>query len=281
MKRLTLDEKSIKKLQETFMELLTKRTLEKKIEFKIESDSVDGDALVAFSDIAYFKMINLVAEFSSEVAWYFVGGRGEGENEYLIDDILVYPQEVTGATVDMDVEGVSNWIFKNSENEAFSRIIGQGHSHVNMACVPSSTDRTHQDQVLKDLGDEDFYIFMIVNKKGDNWTNIVDFKNNVQYEDRDIVIDYGQMADEIEVFINEAHDNVSTKSKYVPANYSKGNKSSYKSKETKSKSGGSSKKNSGSSYGNNYYDDFYDDYSGYDFGYGGYKNAGYGYPFGE
>ena len=39
-----------------------------------------------------------------------------------------------------------------------------GHSHVNMGTSPSSVDLNHQEEILRMLGDNDFYIFMIWNK---------------------------------------------------------------------------------------------------------------------
>lgn len=42
--------------------------------------------------------------------------------------------------------------------------------------------------MLQTLGNESYYIFMILNKKGDMWFNIYDLKENAVYEKKDIEI---------------------------------------------------------------------------------------------
>ena len=64
----------------------------------------DNDkAKILFTPVAYAKMISLLMAFESEVAWHGVGKRVEG-SVFLISDILVYPQTVSGVTVEMDTE---------------------------------------------------------------------------------------------------------------------------------------------------------------------------------
>lgn len=111
-------------------------------------------ATVFFTPDAWAKMVTLLREFDKEVAWHGVARRGENEeaNEYIISDILVYPQTVSGASVEMDTEEYAKWIMDNAEDDRFNNIHMQGHSHVNMAPNPSSVDLNHQEEILNMLG---------------------------------------------------------------------------------------------------------------------------------
>ena len=146
------------------------------------------NATVLFTSEAWTKMVILLQEFSKEVAWHGVTRRleCEGANKYIIDDILVYPQEVTGATVEMDTAKYATWLQENDEDERFYNIHMQGHSHVNMAPNPSGVDLNHQEEILEQLGDDDFYIFMIYNKSFKRNIKIYDLRKNILFEDADI-----------------------------------------------------------------------------------------------
>ena len=73
-----------------------------KVQFIRQLDSVkDRKATVYLTPQAFAKMWALISNFNKEVAWHGLARRMEDEtkDEYLIYDILVYPQEVTGTTV--------------------------------------------------------------------------------------------------------------------------------------------------------------------------------------
>lgn len=185
-------------------------------------------ATILFTPEAYTKMIKLLMDFDSEVAWHGVGDR-IGETDFLISDILVYPQTVTGSTVQMDTELYATWLMDNIDDDRFNHIIMQGHSHVNMGTSPSSVDVTHQEEILHQLTDDMYYIFMIWNKKLEHTTKIYDLKNNTLYENKDIL--YGILGSEFDLdkFIGEAKGLVkkdtcatSTKSGYSGYDYYSG-----------------------------------------------------------
>lgn len=159
-------------------------------------------------------MTMLIKEFDKEVAWHGVARRTEDESldEYVIDDIVVYPQEVTGATVEMDTEKYALWIQENIEDERFNHIYMQGHSHVNMGTSPSSVDLNHQEEILGMLGDNDFYIFMIWNKSFASTNKIYDLKKNVMFEDKDITVKIIGQNEGLDEFIKNAKDMVKSKS---------------------------------------------------------------------
>lgn len=174
----------------------------------------DKKATIYFSAEAWAKMTMLIKEFDKEVAWHGVAHRTEDEthDEYVIDDIVVYPQEVTGATVEMDTEKYALWLQENIEDERFNHIHMQGHSHVNMGTTPSSVDLNHQEEILGMLGDDDFYIFMIWNKSFSSTNKIYDLKKNVMFEDKDITVKIVGQTEGLDEFIKSAKEMVKTKS---------------------------------------------------------------------
>ena len=172
----------------------------------------DAKATVVFTPISYTKMIHLITSFNTEVAWHGVGRRVSGST-FLITDILIYPQTVTGGNVNMDPVSYAEWICKNAEDERFDNIIMQGHSHVNFSTTPSQVDKMHQEEILNMLGDDNgFYIFVIWNKKNDNYMCIYDYENNTMYEDGDIEYKVVDDSLDLDAFVKEAREFVKVKS---------------------------------------------------------------------
>lgn len=152
--------------------------------------SDDRKATVYFTAEAWAKIVVLIDGFDKEVAWHGVAYRGEDEeeNSYYITDIVVYPQEVSGTTVEMDTEKYAMWLAENAEDDRFNNIHMQGHSHVRMGTTPSGVDLTHQEEILNMLGDDDFYIFMIYNKSFERNCKVYDMKKNALFENGDVTI---------------------------------------------------------------------------------------------
>lgn len=130
---------------------------------------------------AWLKMQSLIAECDKEVAWH--GLVTKDGSTYTIEDILIFPQTVTGCTVTSDETAYSLWLAQQPD-EVFNKIRFHGHSHVNMGVSPSGVDTSYQEDILINLND--FYIFGIFNKKDDNWMTIFDVEDNIVYEDNDI-----------------------------------------------------------------------------------------------
>lgn len=114
---------------------------------------------INFTREAWRKQCSLVQHFNTEVAWH--GLVREIENGYEIYDIIVYPQVVTGGTVETDQQKYQMWLMQQPD-EIFQSIRYQGHSHVNMTPHPSSVDLENQRRMQ--VPDDDFYIFLIWNK---------------------------------------------------------------------------------------------------------------------
>ena len=140
-------------------------------------------AVVTFSDKAMAKMLSLIMLCDKEVGWHGSGRRIE-TGKYLIDDVYIYPQKTTAATINIDDDGYAKWMMSECmehEERAESRCF-HGHSHVNMAASPSGVDRDYQDDTIEMVQEDGFYIFAIINKRLNVWFKIVDRVDNVYYE---------------------------------------------------------------------------------------------------
>lgn len=188
--------------------------LEYKHLFKWE-DSEDDRATIFLTTAAFAKMSALIQQFSSEVAWHGVVHRDEKDSRvFRITDILVYPQTVSGVTVNTDQNEYQNWLY-SFDDEIFNNIRMQGHSHVDMSVSPSGVDVTHQEKILTQIADDDYYIFMIWNKKYECFVRIFDLKNNTLYETEDVDVLIGENQLNLVKFMKETKK-VVTVQNYTP-----------------------------------------------------------------
>lgn len=160
---------------------------------------IDIKPKVHFSATAYQKIQMLIKNSGKELAWHGIVNR-EGD-DYYIEDVLVYPQSVTAVTVESDDDAYPMWTMSVSD-EDFKRMRMQGHSHVNMPVSPSSVDEMYMDEMLTQVND--YYIFMIMNKRDNIWMELVDVKNNCIFETKDIEITFA--PSEIDVWAAEQID---------------------------------------------------------------------------
>ncbi len=161
-----------------------------KIEIKKEFKD-ERKAVLEFTTDAWEKMTTLVRMCDKEIGWEGVAKRQEpaedGRAAYLVEDILVYPQRITGATVQSDVEEYDKWKWE-LDDETFNNKRFHGHSHVNMGVTPSGTDLKMYQEQIEELTDDDFYIFMIMNKKGEITVKIYDKRDNAYYDTSEVAV---------------------------------------------------------------------------------------------
>jgi len=198
------------KAQDEFAELLADMKMsDGKISYSKAFKYEKATAILWLTPEAYSKTVMLVTGFSDEVAWHGTVARS-GKSEFIIEDIFVYPQEVTGSTVNTDQEAYTEWLYE-FDDATFNAIRMQGHSHVNMGVSPSGVDNGHREQILDQLDANMFYIFMIWNKRLETHTLIYDMENNILYEDDDITVKIA--GDEsLEAFLADAEKKVQKKS---------------------------------------------------------------------
>lgn len=146
--------------------------------------------VINFTKEAYLKMMSIVNGIDKEIAWHGVVKTLE-DGSYEIEDILVYPQKVAATTVDSDDEEYGKW-FAELDDETFSKIRMQGHSHVNMAVFPSSTDETYYKGLTEHMSD--FYLIIISNKREEHLLRFYDPSENVYIENAPFTVD-GEVVD--------------------------------------------------------------------------------------
>lgn len=135
---------------------------------------------------AWCKMTTLVQKTSTEIAWHMLIEK-TNKTTYIITDVLVYPQTVSGATVNTDDTKYALWV-NELPDEEFNIMRGQGHSHVNMGVSPSGVDTGYYKDLLGTVS-KGFYLFMILNKKEDMFLQLIDLDSNIIYETEDITFE--------------------------------------------------------------------------------------------
>lgn len=204
-----MTEKMKQTAQEDFAAMLNDMKMsDGKLSYNKSFKCKDSRAIVWITEMAYQKILTLITAFSDEVGWHGTVSR-LGECEFIIEDIFVYPQEVTGSTVNTNQAEYSAWLYSLDE-DIFSNIRMQGHSHVNMGTTPSGVDNNHRQQILDQLESDMFYIFMIWNKRLEIHTLIYDMVQNIMYENKDIDVQL-MCSEDVETFLTDAREKVQKK----------------------------------------------------------------------
>ena len=213
----------IDKVRQEFDERLKKaRFLDGSFSYSKTFEKTGEKATLRFTELAMLKMTMLISTEEKEVAWHCVADREEG-NSYLITDVLVYPQKVGAASVDMDVDEYGKWKMQGimdgvmNGDDRFERLYAQGHSHVNMAVTPSPTDLGHQREILDMVGENGFYIFMIWNKRDERNIWIYDLEKNILFENQDITVEVIEEPNGVIQFLRESKKMI--KAYTPPASY--------------------------------------------------------------
>ena len=216
MIRLTPEE--VEKVKEEFEKALQGSISDGKINFQKTFGSVQRKAELRFSEKAWYKMQALVRECDKEVGWHGVARRLEepGKDAYLIEDIFVYPQMVTGATITTNQKEYEAWLNKLPD-EVFNNMRMQGHSHVNMGVSPSGTDISLYERTLQQVEDTMFQIFLIWNKRNEHHIKIYDMEKNILFETGDITVSVIPEENGLERFVSDAKKMI-IEEKPVPQN---------------------------------------------------------------
>lgn len=167
------------------------------VSFDIPDAKDDKKATLLFKPDAWIKMYALINSFSTEVEWHGTASRVD-ETTFMVDDILLFPHQVSAATVTSDQKAYEEWV-DSLDNDTFDRLRFHGHSHVNMATSPSGVDREYRNNILRGFGtprdDTDyFYVFLIGNKRGEIEAEIYDLQNNAMYSNDEIDVEV-ELAD--------------------------------------------------------------------------------------
>ena len=127
---------------------------------------------------AYAMSMAYVDGCEKEIGWLcHVSEIGE---EYVIDNCFLPEQEVAGAVCEFTEAGsaqIMTEVIQTEGIEYYNQIRCWAHSHVNMAARPSGQDNQ---QILK-WKENDYFIMLITNKKGEFYAEFYDFKNKVAF----------------------------------------------------------------------------------------------------
>lgn len=198
--------KNIRLSDEEIAELSRKRIIDGEIKLRKDERRVT----LAFTPTAWTKMYALVDAFSKEVQWHGLVSRLDATT-FVIEDILIFPHVASPTTVISDQEEYEEWM-NNLSDEEFNACRFHGHSHVNMPVSPSLTDMTYRKNIFENFStnpmpDEDqFYIFLIVNKRREVSGQVYDITQNALYEKDEIDIEILLDGDWMSDFINTAKE---------------------------------------------------------------------------
>lgn len=115
-----------------------------------------------FSEIALKKQWEYVSQSDAEVGWMGFA-RKTGKMVYTIDNVFLMPQIVSGTTTEIIPE-IWFELAKEMSEDDMKKVRFWGHSHVNMSCVPSGTDKETMTTLSHGTG---WFIRTICNKKGE------------------------------------------------------------------------------------------------------------------
>lgn len=107
------------------------------------------------------KLACFTNEFDNEIgAW--LGGEVK-EDCIIIDDLLIPPQEVSGADVDIDPKGLI--ALREEYKKKCDRIIGHFHSHHKMGAFWSGTDENNMRQIME-ANTRKLFVFLVTSSSG-------------------------------------------------------------------------------------------------------------------
>lgn len=134
---------------------------------------------VYYSTPAWLKMWKIIDLCQQEVGW--LGLVDEiNDGDYLITDIFLLEQEVTGGTTDIESDAVANLAVElESSGIDSTKLRYWGHSHVNMQVSPSGTDESQLADYMEHC---EWFIRGIYNKKFEQKVDVFDKRHNVVFQ---------------------------------------------------------------------------------------------------
>ena len=256
-------EKLLEKYNETLFMNTTKIELKLDIEDMLE-EYIEQQNIVEptiyITPNAYIKMRMLVDKSDKEIGWYGIVNEMPGlQATYIIEDIVVYPQKVTGVTVEQDEDRMFEFEMSLTTEQVNHKRF-HGHSHVNMGTSPSGVDESFYQDLLSQV--TDYFIITITNKRNEYTTRFYDVANNILYTDVPIQL----MQDDGSLYLDwyETNKEQVKEHTYTTTQITKPTLPANKSK-TKTPTKTKQKQTSIFDYEDDYWDDYFWDPNLYDY----------------
>lgn len=168
---------------------------------------------IIYTPLAWTKQFLLIMSQTGEIGWHgVVEVVDRVKNIYRIKDIIVYPQMVSGVTVQTDELTYSNWL-GSQPDDIFNGLKAHFHSHVNMSTTPSGVDESDKDKIVEQLRadkPDQFYIFMIWNKRLEYSADVYDVGNGIRWGSKDVTVEIDGLG-EINAWLEKATEQVTEK----------------------------------------------------------------------
>lgn len=106
-----------------------------------EEDKIPPTVFITYEALA--KMKQYVDQSDGEIGWLAYVENEEETQTYIVTDTVLFEQEVTAVTTDLDEDGLmkyANELIEQGRTDELSKVKCWGHSHVNMGVTPSGTD---------------------------------------------------------------------------------------------------------------------------------------------
>ncbi len=132
-----------------------------------------------------WKKLRLLTDYSFEIAGWLTG-RIEN-HEIIVEDLLIPPQNASGAEVTMDIDSIQ-WIIKNHKDK-MGKIIGHWHSHNYMTAFFSGGDEANHKIILEGRRYALFIVTALPRGKEFEYVSKVCLKEPIEAEvDAEIVV---------------------------------------------------------------------------------------------
>ena len=236
-----------------------KLDIEDMLEEYIEQQNI-VEPTIYITPNAYIKMRMLVDKSDKEIGWYGIVNEMPGlQATYIIEDIVVYPQRVTGVTVEQDEDRMFEFEMSLTTEQVNHKRF-HGHSHVNMGTSPSGVDESFYQDLLSQV--TDYFIITITNKRNEYTTRFYDVANNILYTDVPIQL----MQDDGSLYLDwyETNKEQVKEHTYTTTQVTKPTLPANKSK-TKTPTKTKQKQTSMFDYEDDYWDDYFWDPNLYDY----------------
>ena len=191
-------------LQDQIFKLFNQASAKGEFTVKPTEFKLDYKYKIEFTTKAYIKMLLVTLSRDTEIGWSGVVERVD-DTYFIIKDILIPPQRVTGTTYRTDDDKYGEWLLSLSDEE-YNNLRFNGHSHVEMSTSPSGMDMDVQQDTVSQLKEDDYYIFIIFNKKQEVNLWVYDLKNNISVTNEEITVSIPEETIELIKIIKEAHN---------------------------------------------------------------------------